>query len=206
MRKTLEDMVNRLGIGDPQALFLCSSIRARIRLSSTVGGERRTPRNPFQRTTAPYSSRSLFSTTPPSSRSHHQRCPVPKAISWRRFVYGRPRNTVCPRRILWSWNIVDRKGVVPLIPHESHSSCRTYRQCCLLEVHPGGGEGSLFLIDWAPCIISIIPTQRPFGRRGQSSKNERLLYVGRFAPNPPDPGLRRAYIHTLPSPWLTRSR
>ena len=163
----MEDMLNRLGIGDPQALFLCSSIMVRIHLSSTVGGERRTPRNPFQRTTAPHSSRSLFSTTPPSSCCHHHRCPVREAIGWRRFAYGRPRNTICPRRILWSWNIADRKGVVPLIPHESHSSYRTYRQCCLLEVHPGGGGVSLFLNDWAPFYIhhSDSETFRPARNR-----------------------------------------
>ena len=63
-----------LEVGNPQAFFLCDGISGDR--TPPDPEKKHTLSDPFQRDTAPYSSRSFFSTTVNSSDIHHHVCPV----------------------------------------------------------------------------------------------------------------------------------
>ena len=68
--RTVENMVDCLGVGDPQAFFLHSNINVSVP-RRRAAENKCTPSDPFQRAMVPYSSRIVLSTTPNSSCCHH---------------------------------------------------------------------------------------------------------------------------------------
>ena len=76
--RTLENVVDGLRIGDPQAFFLYDGMREEGRYCIRFLRKQLTLRNPSQRVTVPYSSRRLLSTTVASSHIHHPEAQAPQ--------------------------------------------------------------------------------------------------------------------------------
>ena len=132
-------MVDGLGVGNPQAVFLHNSISA-MTTPRQIPWEEAHPKRPVPaRYSSVFFQKLLFDGSglpiqPPPCMSCFEFC---ERMSLN--LRGR-KDTVYPRWILRSWDITDRRGAMVFIPgvgHYGSADC----QCCLVRVHLEAGRG-----------------------------------------------------------------